>query len=89
VTPFSWSTLRQPVNAFNVTTALDAETRHTRICIETLDLLVNRHQGKDVVDPLFDWKIGILEGIPGLWVWHKYSNTGDQDYQRRNFRHLY
>jgi hypothetical protein len=28
-----------------------------------------------------------LEGIPGLWVWHKYSNTGDQDYQRRNFRH--
>jgi hypothetical protein len=43
VAPFSWSTLRQPVNAFDVSTALDAETRHTRICIEALDLLVDRH----------------------------------------------
>src|ERR1044072_6813118 len=34
VTPFSWTTLRQSVNAFDVATTLDTETRYAWICVE-------------------------------------------------------
>src|ERR1044072_2367488 len=61
--PFSWPTLRQTMNAFDVSTGLDTESRHAWICIETFDLLVDGHQREDVVDSLFDREIGILEGI--------------------------
>src|SRR5689334_7618356 len=61
--PLAWTTLRQPVNAFDVTARCDPETRHTRICIETLDLLVDRHQRENVVDALLDRKVRILKRI--------------------------
>src|SRR5215208_6366936 len=49
-TPLSWSTLGQPVNAFGVATAFNAQARHARIGVETLDLLVDCHQREDVID---------------------------------------
>src|SRR6185369_11537529 len=61
--PFAWATLRQTVNAFDVPAGLDAKSKHARIRVETLDLLVERHRREDVVDSLFDGKIGILEWI--------------------------
>ena len=67
------------MNAFNVTTALNAETRHARICVETLDLLVDRHQREDVVDTLFDWQIGILEGMLRRRQRNQHNRAGDQD----------
>jgi hypothetical protein len=51
------------MNAFDVTAGFDTETRHTRVRIETLDLLIDRHQREDVVDALLERKVRILKWI--------------------------
>src|SRR5688572_33428693 len=41
--PFSWSTLRQSVNAFDVPTSFNTQTRNIGIGVKTLNLLFQRH----------------------------------------------
>src|SRR6185369_11027483 len=61
--PLSWTALSESMNAFDVTTRFDTQTRNARVRVETFNLLVHRHQRKDVVEALFDWEIRVLEWI--------------------------
>src|ERR1700752_934914 len=88
-TPFSWSTLSQSVNAFDVSACPDAESRHTRISMERRDLLLDRHQRKDVVNSLFDREVWVLKGILS-WrrsLRRKHGNAGHQDHQANDIGH--
>src|SRR6185295_19577535 len=70
-------------------TAFDAEARHTRIGVQTLNLFVERHQGENVVDSLLDREIGILKRILNRLgrLRHKRSKTNDQNQQATDVVH--
>jgi len=73
--------LDDPVDAFRVPKAHDAEPRHPGVGAQAADLLVNRHEGEQVVDPPLRGQRRIVEWITGLLGAggdERRSETGDQ-----------
>lgn len=58
--------LDHPVDAFGAAIAHHAEPRHTGIRAEAVDLLVDGHKRKQVVNPLFHRQRRIVERVTGL-----------------------
>ena len=59
-------TLNHSMDAFGAAIVRDAKPRHAGACAKAVDLLVNGHERKQVVDPLFHGQRRIVERIVGL-----------------------
>src|SRR6185437_10838543 len=58
-----FAALHDPVNALGAAVAWDSEARNSSRHAEAVNLLLNGHEGEDVVDALFRGEIGVLKRI--------------------------
>jgi hypothetical protein len=73
--PFARTSLGQAVKTFQMATAFDSKSGHTRISAKAGYLFIQCHQRDDVIDSLFERQVRVLKWILILSIFPR-SITG-------------